>query len=78
MNIGENIKRDMFSAAVEAMTVDETTYGYPTLLCGNFISSIGPVTTEKCPINKGAASQSVYQEALNTCKANFIKPGENL
>lgn len=71
MDVGGNIKEDIFPAAVQAMTVSETTYGYPTLLCGNFITSIGPVTTEKCPINKGVASQSEYQTALETCATNF-------
>ena len=74
MGIKGTINDDMFPAAVQAMTVDETIYGYPTLLCGNLVTSIGPVSTEDCPMNIGTASQKDYKDALERCQTNFINP----
>ena len=42
MSIGGNINENMFEAAVAAMRMDGELYGYPTLVCGNFVTSIGP------------------------------------
>lgn len=73
MEIGEeSVKKDMFSAAVDAMTVHGVVYGYPTLLCGNLVTSIDPVSTKTCPINQGSASEFTYKCALRTCEENFI------
>lgn len=72
MGLKGSIEADMFSAAVEAMTEDGTIYGYPTLLCGNVVTSIDPVLIKDCPINKGRASLTEYKKALETCKKNFV------
>lgn len=72
MGIEGSIEEDMFPAAVKAMSMGETIYGYPTLLCGNLVTSIGPVTTDRCPINKGTAPLDEYKNALRECKHNFI------
>ena len=72
MGLKGSIEEDMFPAAVEAMMEDGTIYGYPTLLCGNVVTSIDPVSTAKCPIDKGRASLIEYKNALKTCKDNFI------
>ena len=74
MGLKGSIKEDMFPAAVEAMTQDKTIYGYPTLLCGNVVTSISPVTTEKCPINKGCGPLNEYKEALKICGNFFFPP----
>ena len=79
MGIKGSIEKDMLPAAVEAMTVDEKIYGYPTLLCGNVVTSIaighGPVSTEECPINQGSVPLTEYKNALKTCKKNLIDSG---
>lgn len=72
MGLKGSIEEDMFPAAVEAMMEDGTIYGYPTLLCGNVVTSIDPVSTAKCPIDKGRASLIEYKKALETCKKNFV------
>jgi hypothetical protein len=72
MGLKGSIEKDMFPAAVEAMTKDRIIYGYPTLLCGNVVTSIGPVSTTKCPINRGHASLAVYKKAFETCKNSFL------
>ena len=74
MGLKGSIDEDMFPAAVQAMTnlKDEKIYGYPTLLCGNLVTSIGPVSTDKCPINKGRSSLTEYKNAFKACSDDFI------
>ena len=76
MGLMGSIEVDMFPAAVEAMTEDGTIYGYPTLLCGNVVTSIDPVSTAKCPIDKGRASLTDYKDAFETCRENFLDSSE--
>ena len=69
-----NINENMFKAAVDAMHMHGKSYGYPTLLCGNFVTSIGPASTAECPINQGRVPFDDYHKALETCKKNFVEP----
>ena len=70
MNMREKIVDEIFPAAIDAMTVGDKIYGYPTLACGNFLTSIRQVS--KCPINAGTAPMSKYKRALETCEKSFI------
>ena len=78
MGLKGSIEADMFPAAAKAMTEDGTIilYGYPTLLCGNVVTSIDPVLTTKCPIDQGCASLTEYKNAFETCKDNFLDSPE--
>ena len=68
------IDNAMFQSSVEAVTAthmgEQSVYGLPTLLCGNFLTSIDPATLQVCPINIGTAPYSEYKHALETCVAN--------
>ena len=71
---GGHINENMFEAAVAAMRMHGELYGYPTLVCGNFVTSIGPASTAECPINQGRVPFDDYHKALETCKKNFVEP----
>ena len=68
-----NMTQNMFPAAMDAVTKNVYKLGFPTLLCGNFITSIGPVSATECPIKQGRVAYSEYQEAIACCKKNFIE-----
>lgn len=72
MGLKGSIEEDIFPAAVEAMTRDGAIYGYPTLLCGNVVTSISPVVTTECPINKGRDPLTKYKSAFKTCEERFL------
>ena len=53
------------SAAKDAVTVDGKVYGYPTLVCGNFIVGLSP---GKCPLNFIASSYIPFYYGLEACQ----------
>ena len=73
MDKGGGITWNMFSSAMEAVSLNGDKYGFPTLLCGNLVSSIGPVSATECPIKQGRVAYSEYHRAFTSCKKNFIE-----
>lgn len=72
MNLEDDIETDFFQAAIDAATIHEKVYGYPTLVCGNFVTSIQPATKEVCPITTHDTGFPSDKTALTTCKEHFL------
>lgn len=60
-----------FPASIKAGMYEETLYAYPTLVCGNFITSVTPASESNCPIS-GVQSYQEYKHSLETCRNNLM------
>ena len=60
---------DTMPAAVSAVTIDKAQYGYPTLLCGNFLIGLGPPGTEEnCPLKDARENYNKFHTTMENCK----------
>ena len=81
----QHIEDTMFPSAVRAVTFKhvlthkQTVYALPTLLCGNFITSIDPATQQTCPIYlQPPRTFEEYKKALDICWNNVNQQYESL
>ena len=65
---------NMLPAAVEAVKIKGDAYGYPTLVCGNFLIGLNPASNEVCALKRAKEDFTSLFEILNQCYEEFIMP----
>lgn len=67
---------DTLPAAKNAVKLDGKYYGYPTLLCGNFLIGLSPTSPVLCPLRSGRSDFHHFQFATTLCEftMDFFHP----
>ena len=72
------MQADTLKTAKNSVTVTGKQYGYPSLVCGNFIVALSPGTAATCPLNDVHWKFSSISQAADTCTENFQPPYERI
>lgn len=67
------IPSDTLPAAVESVTIGAKVYGYPTLVCGNFLVGLSPGTEAKCPIHEAKNAYGMLYSRIPQCKKSLLE-----
>ena len=71
IEIPSELPSDIMPAAVSAVTIGKAQYGYPTLLCGNFLIGLDPPGTEQnCPLRNARENYDNFHATMENCKLN--------
>ena len=77
----EALPDDIMPAAVSAVTVDGHLYGFPTLVCGNFLIELAltPRGVEKCPLRPARSNYDAFHNTMEMCKQKLdLEPHQRL
>lgn len=67
------VPSDTLAAALDAVTVNGDLYGYPTLVCGNFLIGLTPAgSNESCPLRHARHSYNDFQRIMTECKQSVL------
>ena len=67
------IPSDTLPVAVEAVRHGNNHYGYPTLVCGNFIVGLSPAGNENnCPLRQAHNNYDLLKSVIKFCENNII------
>ena len=64
-----NLPDHILPVAVSAVTINRHVYGYPTLVCGNFLIGLTPNT---CPLREARANYTSLFNIIEKCKADIF------
>ena len=70
----EALPDDIMPAAASAVIVDGHMYGFPTLVCGNFLIGLAmkPADVRKCPLRPARSNYAAFHNKMEICKRNLV------
>ena len=71
IEVPTSIPGRLLPASVDAVTLNGSVYGYPTLVCGTFLASLAP-EFEDCRLNQAQNNFTDLSTVLNRCKAAVL------
>ena len=63
---------DTLPTARSALQVGNKLFGYPTLVCGNFIIGLSPSTECSCPLRKSRSDFKTFESSIKKCTKNWM------
>ena len=67
-----DLSEDLLQASVDSVTLDGRVYGYPTLVCGTFLTSFSPELQDHCKLAHARKDYTALSGMLEQCKEAMV------
>ena len=68
----DSLPDDIMPAAASAVQINGHLYGYPTLVCGNFLIGLTPGTVQNCPLKESRADFTSFKLMIEKCESSLL------